>query len=97
MWTRPPWPRADSVEGRLHFRCRSRQSFFAQQTFDLETLEAHWFFLVYHGKGYTYADVRNMTSDELDRHVKRLVRQLEDEKRAHEEQAQRIKAQSKRR
>jgi hypothetical protein len=48
-------------------------------------LDSNAFFLSYHGKGYTKADIDGMTLDELNRHTTRLHGQLEAE-RKHQEQ-----------
>lgn len=51
---------------------------------------------MYHGKGYTQADVNRMTFDELQRHVTRLQKQLAEEHKARVEQQRQIDAQAKR-
>ena len=50
---------------------------------------------MYHGKGYTKADVDGMDLDELNRHARRLLGQLEREKEAHEEALRKAKARTK--
>lgn len=51
---------------------------------------------MYHGKGYTQADVNRMTLDELTRHATRLHKQLEEEAKARKEHAQQMEAQARR-
>lgn len=62
-----------------------------------DTIEANQFFLIYHGNGYTQADVDGMTLDELFARSQRLLKQKQDEKSAYEEAARKAKVSTKRR
>ena len=48
-------------------------------------LEAHEFFLVYHGKGYNKTDISTMHLDELFRASRKLEEQLKAEQLRHQE------------
>lgn len=54
------------------------------------------FFLLYHGKGYTGDYIGSLTPDTLVEHVNRLHDQLIEEKRIHDEQVRKAKAQASR-
>ena len=58
----------------------------------LEVVENLQFFLQYHGRGYNKSDVDVMDLEDLNRHGRRLLRQLEQEKEAREEAARKMKA-----
>lgn len=59
-----------------------------------QALRAQTFFLVYHGKGYTYDSVGGMTLDEMNDHSRLLAEQMRNEQEAHKEAIAKAKAQS---
>jgi len=77
----------------MRCHCVSTRSFFCRPDFDAETLRSYEFFLVYHGKGYTLADVQGMYIDELIRRVTQLRNQLEEEAQMRKQEMLKLKSQ----
>lgn len=71
------------------------RSFFVHPACDHETLEAHKFFLIYHGKGgYSLDSLGLLSFGELQSHVKRLYDQLKQEEQSHKDAMQKAKSRS---
>jgi len=61
---------------------------------DLETIRSQVFFLCYHGKGgFTKDACDTMSLDDLNWNTKRLLDQLDEERKAHEREAAKVRAQ----
>lgn len=68
------------------------RSFFVQLPYDdPRTLRSYQFFLVYHGHGYTQADVDAMPLDELHGHIDQLYNQISEERKAQEAAARKAR------
>ena len=70
-------------------------SFFAPSLPDVDSLRANFFFLLYHGNGFTRQDIGKMTWQEFESHSNRLYDTKMEERRQQEEQARKAKAKRK--